>query len=625
MSGGAGVIGRELVDKLYNEGALIFVGDLKQRPSDWHDGIIYRQGDLNYITKEELDSFSPEYFFHLAATFERSTETYDFWNENDHHNIKLGHHLMTCLKGSSTLKKVIFASSYLIYRSEQYLFKEPQQEAVSLNENDPIYPRNLTGVAKFLHEIELRFLQNFEQTKYTTVSARIYRVYGKNSRDVISRWITMLLKGEKIKLYRKEGIFDYIYAGDVAEGLLRLAKSNAQGIFNLGTGYGRRVSEIIEMLKQHFPEMKIEEMDSGIPYEASKANMEKFQQETNWIPSCQLEEGIQKLIDHERTKICPVLQEKSIGNILVTSASKKVPLIEILKKAKEKIGKNFSIYAGDVDENCISKEFADQFWQMPVLDKLPVNELITFCHENAITMIIPTRDGELLYFAENKNKLQENGISVLVSDPKPIRICLDKLDFYNELKNLGYPAIETNDDITKINSNRFVVKDRFGAGSKNIGLNLTMNKAIEQSKKINNPIFQPFIDGNEVSIDLYIDKQKNVKGVIVRTRDVVIDGESQVTTIMRNPILEEMAEQLVKDLCLYGHVVMQVLIGRKGDFNIIEINSRFGGASTLSVNAGLDSFYWFVLESTGTFLNDYPFIRSKKDLKLVRYPKDAIL
>lgn len=303
ISGGAGVIGRELVNKLYKEGAIIFVGDLKEKPSDWDDSIIYRQGDLNYISKEEIDKFSPEYFFHLAATFERSTETYDFWNENYQHNIKLSNHLMTCLKDSSTLGKVIFASSYLIYKPELYLFNEPQQEAVSLSENDPIYPRNLIGMAKLLHEMELRFLESFEQTNFSTISARIYRVYGKNSNDVISRWIRMLLRNEKIKLYRKEGMFDYIYAEDVAEGLIRLAKSNAQGVFNLGTGHGRKVSEIVEILKQHFPEMETEDIDVDIPYEASKSNMEKFQQKTNWMPSCQLEEGIQKLIDYERAKI----------------------------------------------------------------------------------------------------------------------------------------------------------------------------------------------------------------------------------------------------------------------------------------------------------------------------------
>src|SRR5690554_6705132 len=88
VSGGAGVIGRELVKKLYEAGAKVFVGDLKDKPKDWPSDILYRKGDLNFIAKDELDQFSPQYFFHLAATFERTEETYDFWYENFHHNIK---------------------------------------------------------------------------------------------------------------------------------------------------------------------------------------------------------------------------------------------------------------------------------------------------------------------------------------------------------------------------------------------------------------------------------------------------------------------------------------------------------------------------------------------------------
>jgi carbamoyl-phosphate synthase large subunit len=76
ISGGAGVIGVELVKLLDEKGAIIFVGDLQDRPTSFRENILYRKGDLNSIPKEVLDEFQPEYFFHLAATFERSEETY---------------------------------------------------------------------------------------------------------------------------------------------------------------------------------------------------------------------------------------------------------------------------------------------------------------------------------------------------------------------------------------------------------------------------------------------------------------------------------------------------------------------------------------------------------------------
>src|SRR5687768_16701421 len=128
ISGGNGVIGNCMVKRLHEAGAILLVGDLKPRPKDWPQEIQYRQGDLNGISKAELINFSPQYYFHLAATFERSTESYEFWHENFHHNFKLSNYLMTCLKDCSELQKVIFASSYLIYNPTLYQFDEPRDK-----------------------------------------------------------------------------------------------------------------------------------------------------------------------------------------------------------------------------------------------------------------------------------------------------------------------------------------------------------------------------------------------------------------------------------------------------------------------------------------------------------------
>ena len=49
ISGGAGVIGTELVKRLDKRGADLFVGDLKPIPKDFPKNIIYRQGDLKSV------------------------------------------------------------------------------------------------------------------------------------------------------------------------------------------------------------------------------------------------------------------------------------------------------------------------------------------------------------------------------------------------------------------------------------------------------------------------------------------------------------------------------------------------------------------------------------------------
>ncbi|MGA8164428.1 MAG: NAD(P)-dependent oxidoreductase [Waddliaceae bacterium] len=302
VSGGAGVIGTVLIDRLQRDEANIFVGDLKPKPPDWQEGILYRQGDLNTITKEELLAYEPHYFFHLAATFERSVESYGFWRENFYHNVQLSHHLIDCLKDCPSLQRVVFASSYLVYHASLYQFEIPPRFPVRLDESKPVSPRNLCGAAKLYHEHELFFLQSFEEASFTAISARIFRSYGKGSRDVISRWIRALLKNERLKVYNCEGCFDLIFAEDAAEGLCRLALSDAAGAVNLGTGCARKISDVLNILNEHFHDAVYETVKTKIHFEASQANMDNFKTITGWVPGYQLEDAIPLIIDYEKKR-----------------------------------------------------------------------------------------------------------------------------------------------------------------------------------------------------------------------------------------------------------------------------------------------------------------------------------
>jgi len=625
ISGGAGVIGNYLVEKLHAAGAIIFVGDLQSFPAHWSQDILYRKGDLNYISKKEMDNFNPEYFFHLAATFERTKETLDFWEENFTHNVKLSNHLMSILKESKTLKRVIFASSYLIYDEKQYLFEEPTMQPVKLNEYSSIRPRNICGAAKLLHETELQFLSQFDNYRFTSVSARIYRSFGKNSRDIVSRWIRSLLQKEIIHIYNRESLFDYIYAEEVAEGLLRLAISDITGIINLGSGKARRINDVISILKNYFPDLKFLEQNPIPPFEASQADMLKTFNLLGWIPEKQLEQGIEEIINFEKEHFNKVLPIAKGNNVLITSSSSKITLIHSVKNAITKIGGKRFLYSADSSSEVISKNFTDKFWNMPNISKITASEIISFCKHEDIGFIIPTRDGELSFFSTIKDDLEKEQISVMISGIDAVKKCLDKLLFYEFCKSCGFPTIETVKSITLINSQKYVVKEQFGAGSKSIGIELSKEEAISHATTLQSPIFQPFIKGKEYSVDAYNDKRGNVKGVIVRERIKIVGGESKITQKGDNIQLEEVTTNLVKELNIYGHSVTQIIVDDKNKPYILECNSRFGGASNLSVACGLDSFYWFLLESMGEDISKYPFTKENKPLKMIRYETDLFL
>ena len=621
VSGGNGVIGRELVKKLVDNEAIVFVGDLKSDTSELPSGIIYRQGDLNCLTKDEFENFSPEIFFHLAATFERSTETYGFWEENFWHNVRLSNYLMSLAKDSAKLRKVMFASSYLIYDPQLYQFNSPQVKPKSLKESDPIYPRNLTGAAKLSHEIELLFLSEFKSEQFKAIIARIYRGYGKGSSDVISRWVRSLMNNEELTVFRKEGVFDYIYAEDTADGLIRLAMNDsAQGIYNLGSGKSKSVTDILIILKNYFPKLKYKEVESSIPFEASQADITKLKEELKWVPKYSIETAIPLIIDYEKNK----KTSASIKNLncLITSISKKVPLINEVKKAASKINNEFKIVGNDINEMCIGKYFVDQFWLSKRINDFSFPDLLKELKKREISFIIPTRDGELEFWAEVRFKLEEENIFTMISERDQIKICLDKLEFYHYCNKKNMYAIQTSETIKDINADSIAVKERYGAGSIKIGLKLSKEQAVDKSKKLDNPIFQPFIYGDEYSFDAYVDRKGNAKGVVLRKRDFIVNGESQITTVFHQPTLENEIKNYIEKFKFYGHIVGQFILDMDKKINLIEINPRFGGASTLSIKTGLDSFYWFFIESQGKDLANYPFIPAEKEIRQIRYPSD---
>jgi carbamoyl-phosphate synthase large subunit len=261
---------------------------------------------------------------------------------------------------------------------------------------------------------------------------------------------------------------------------------------------------------------------------------------------------------------------------------------------------------------------------MPKTNDDNFEEIAIYCKTQGINCVLPTRDGELEFWARYAKKFKSLGIHIIISAIDGIELTLDKFRFSNDCLSLGIPAIKSFLDISnKINGDPWVVKERFGAGSRSMGLNLTKDDALRHAENLTCPIFQPYIEGNEISVDAYLTMEGLVKGLSLRYRETVVDGESQVTRTFTNSALEEKFKKILECLKLSGPVVMQVLIDKDEDIHIIECNARFGGASTAGIAVGVDSIYWALLEAKGIPLDDYPFCRSKNDIRQVRIKSDS--
>ena len=317
------------------------------------------------------------------------------------------------------------------------------------------------------------------------------------------------------------------------------------------------------------------------------------------------------------------------GHVLVTSLAGKAPLLRAVLVAARRLHYATKVIGADLNPLALARPLADDFWALPALRDEALPELLAGMQARHIAYLIPTRDGELAFWSRHRAALAEAGVAVLVSAPEAVHRCLDKLEFAAFGQQHGLPVIATALDISALaeqlsqSPTSFVVKERHGAGSRSLGLNLPAAAALAHAHTLQEPLFQPFISGHEISVDGYVDRTGRVHGLMARTRDVVVRGESQVTTTLADPDLHARLAAIVAQLGLYGPFVLQALRTDAGGLHLIECNCRFGGASTLGITAGVDSFYWFLQEAGGADLQAFPFRPAPGTLRQVRTAADS--
>jgi carbamoyl-phosphate synthase large subunit len=293
-----------------------------------------------------------------------------------------------------------------------------------------------------------------------------------------------------------------------------------------------------------------------------------------------------------------------------------------VEKALNRINGEGKVFAGDSSENIISRYVSNLFWKMPPISSNFTKEIIDGCLDRKINLIFPTRDRELLYWAKNRSFFSENGIHVVVSPEESLRICIDKLLFFEFGLKHAFNVIPTFLDPSRVKSSEYVVKPRFGSGGEGVRVKISKEVAIESSLLLSEPIFQPFIDGIEISVDAWLDRQSRVKGLVLRRRCLVVDGESQVTETFQDSEIENLVISFLEKIGLIGPVVLQLILDADRQVHFLECNPRFGGASTTSLEVGLDSFYWSILEFLSLDLSQISFNRSKEEVRLIRIPSD---
>ncbi len=273
-------------------------------------------------------------------------------------------------------------------------------------------------------------------------------------------------------------------------------------------------------------------------------------------------------------------------NILFTSPGRRVELIEIFKANFPEKSK---FYGVDFDQTSPASYLLDRVFKVPYkIDESYVKKILFICEKNKIDLLIPLIDPELPLLAKFKQKFKVINTLVMISDYEKILIANDKWETYQFCRKNNILIAKTclpNDH--KVLANMafpIIAKPRNGSASKGI-LKIDSYEKLIKKEIGDNYLFQEFIDGDEITVDLFSDGSGTCYEIIQRKRLKIRGGEVERGVTIKNEQVHSVVEEIVKSYKPFGVVNLQFILKGKQPY-LLEINPRFGGGYPLSYQAG---------------------------------------
>lgn len=277
------------------------------------------------------------------------------------------------------------------------------------------------------------------------------------------------------------------------------------------------------------------------------------------------------------------------SNILITSAGKRVELLEEFKRELKKINPEGLVLAVDLNPKMSPAcRIADNAFPVHrVTSPEYINELLEICISNDVKLVIPTIDTELAVLAENRHKFSAHNIDVMVSDAWFIATCRDKRKTMGFFERVGIRNPETRDKNRPIFP--MFAKPYDGSLSTNIHIIKRPEDLTEEVLSDPKLIFMELIDKNEYkeyTVDMYFDANGEVKSIVPRERIEIRSGEVNKGAARKNYLLSYLKERMGMIHGIRGCICIQ-LFYREADNDVvgIEINPRYGGGYPLSYYA----------------------------------------
>ncbi|GHV08638.1 GDP-mannose 4,6-dehydratase [Clostridia bacterium] len=280
ITGGGGFVGRHLRNELEASGYTVFGID---RIADSYNDII----DL--LDKSALADYvrakKPDVIFHLAA---QSSVALSWTNPADTFNLNVCAtiNLLDAVKSERPHSSVVIVGT-----SSQY-----DAKLGKIIETDPQNPQDPYGISKKAQE-EMARLYAKAYNLRVCMTRSFNHIGPGQRRGFLVPDLCAGIKARKLKVGNLEAIRDFTDVRDVVRAYRLLAEQGKSGeAYNVGSGKGLKISEILQMLislagceiKIEQDEAKLRPLDNPI----AVCDNTKLRETTGWTPEISLEQSL---------------------------------------------------------------------------------------------------------------------------------------------------------------------------------------------------------------------------------------------------------------------------------------------------------------------------------------------
>ena len=287
VTGSSGFIGRHTVKRLAEDHKIISIDKHGSNSFGFTDNVYHTVGDITdprfVVSVFERDP--PDAVLHLAANSSLQKSVTDALFDANQNVI--GTLVVVGAAAKFKCKRFVFASTSAVYGPRSF---------GAYTEQDTVNPQVPYGISKAAGEMYVKASGlSYAILRYGNVYGPGQKPLGENI--LVARALAHMIDGEPFNINGDgEQLRDWIYVDDVADANITALLSDVSGTFNISTGAGSSVNDIIALLRRLVKTMEPIKHGPPKPGELREVIMDSHDAQImlGWRPKTQLTEGLKK-------------------------------------------------------------------------------------------------------------------------------------------------------------------------------------------------------------------------------------------------------------------------------------------------------------------------------------------